>query len=399
MDLIKLDPTSYLGTSNIIGWTNCIWTERFRDAGEFELRTPRISETMNLIPEGSLVSLRDSSVVMEVEDHNVEADEDGVETLVTTGRTVEAVWLEGRYIDQAPYKKPAKMQGNSGTYNAITAAAALVWDAIMNNTGNSILVFPTQARPAYDVIPNLHVTLTRTIDQTAQEWWIENGPIYPVVMDFLVRYGAGIRIIRPPFIPNGLTSGTLAITFYSSGEAVAVTPQQGTRDRMKFDFYVGVNRTEGQSAVTPVIFDYQRGHLERDKYLFSSRNLRNIAGVDTSTGKYYVVAPGTPGLTGRQLKYLYIDGGDKPSDMSAADFQNASIQKGQIELAKYNRIAAMEADVTLRSPYKYKTDYDLGDKVTLRGRFGLRQTMQVTEYVRASDGTTEIGAPTLSLPS
>lgn len=404
MDVFKIDPNTYLGGEMVRGWTNMVWTERYLPAGEFELRTPRVDYTRALLPEETLIAVRDSAEVMQVETHEIETNDDGVDELKVTGRTIEAPWLESRHVFQAPYKKTAKMQGNSGTYNAITAAAAVVWDCLMNNTSNSILTFPVVVRYSSDYIPNLQVTLTRAINQTAEEWWFENGPAYPLVTDFLSRYGAGIRTIRPPYTPSGTTAGTNAITFLYSGEATSVN-QASTKDKLKIDFYVGVDRSENQQVNTPVIFDYARGHLDRARYLFSSQALKNTAHVVGANSDGTPIATTVfsdpvngPNLTGRARRWIYIDAGQAEVPQSAG-VPGFLEQKGEIELSKYNRIAAMESAITAKSPAKYGVDYALGDWITLRGNYGLKQTMMVSEYVRTSNGTVDQGYPTLVLPT
>ena len=68
--------------SLIEGWSSLIWTERFREAGEFELRTPRVAEHFTQMPEGAAISLLDSREVMLVDTHTIEKNEKGESELV-----------------------------------------------------------------------------------------------------------------------------------------------------------------------------------------------------------------------------------------------------------------------------------------------------------------------------
>lgn len=409
MDVIKLNPSTYVGQELVRGWTNMVWTERFLPAGEFELRTPLVEYTRNLIPEDSLISLRDSREVMQVEDINIETNEEGIDEAVVTGRTVEAPFLEGRTITEAGgYRQTFQMlsvgmedppsNGYGIGKTPIEAAMALVWNAI--NNPNNWSAITSAGNTPLNRIPNVSMTLTDHVDDTNLHWWLQNGPLYPVVQDFLIRGGAGVRNFRPPqpVYPSG--SKTVLTAVNQQGTILRYPGATGRVNDLYMDFYRGRDRTESQSAVTPVVFDWRKGHLDKPRYLFSTKNLMQLCFVDSPLGAVLAYSDNVagPNLSGRARRQMYIEGGDQ-GDLSNDAYIDSLIQKGEIELAKYNRIAAMESAVTVKAPAKYKVDYDLGDRVTLRGNYGFKQTVMVSEYVRASDGKTEEGFPTLILPS
>lgn len=402
MDVIKLNPSTYLGEELVRGWTNMIWTERFLPAGEFELRTPLVEWTRNLIPEDSLISLRDSREVMRVEDLEIETDDDGIEELKVTGRTEEAPLFENRLLGMGSYREPFRTQPlgpnpptGSWGYTATEAAGAIAWDMLANVSNWSVLK-PEYGNDPRNAIPNLSISMTEHLSTAKMYWWLENGPAYAVITDFLSRGGAGVRMVRPP--NNPATSSTEFLLVYPDGSIARLPADSYYTNRLQMDFYKGVNRSEGTS--NPVVFDYRLDHLEKTRYLFSSKNLRNIGVVKSKVGDVTVYANDevSPYLTGRARRYLYIDGGD-PGDIPLETFLSGLVQKGEIELAKYNRIAAMESGVSATAPAKYGVHYGLGDLVTLRGNHGFNQRMQVTEYVRTSNGFVDEGYPTLTLPT
>lgn len=406
MDIFKLDPTTYLPMSGLVkGWNNMVWVERYLPAGEFELRTHRVEEHMNLLSEGSLIGIRESREVMQVEDHNVDVDDDGLDELVITGRTFEAPLLEGRLLGMGNYKEPFRTQkNNTGDpaqgapgvgYTSVEAAAVVAWEVLLNSSNWSVLE-PGYGNNPNNVIPNLIMSITEYTNEVNQYWWLENGPAYPVILDFLTKARAGVRNVRPAYT---LPSPSVYFSVNDAGTIVTY-PGADFKTRLLMDFYRGLNRSEGQNAVPAVVFDWRKGQLARPRYLFSSKNLKNIAVVKSKIGSVDVYAnPDVdPYLTGRNRKYLYIDGGD-PGDIAQETFIQGLIQMGEIELAKYNRIAAMESSITAKTTSKYGQHYFLGDMVTLRAQYGLNQTMQVTEYMRASNGTVDTGVPTLTLPA
>lgn len=387
MDVIKVNDSTFQGRELVNHWTTMIWTERYLTAGEFELRSPRIDYILDRIPEDSLISLVDSKEVMQVEEHDIETDDDGIEEIVVKGRTVEAPFLENRALSMGTYREPWKMLQ---TYSALEAAAVVAWDMLCNDTNWTVLKSSFGNQPM-NQIPLLKMVLSGTVDPaTRMEWWLENGPAYSTVTDFLSRVGAGVRNIRPPYTAE-LPDRKIAVS-----PTGVISDSGGTNniEWLHMDFYHGVDRSE------EVIFDAEKGHLDRPRYLISNKNLRTIANVHSSIGSVFVYADDdvSPYQTGRDRRELYVDGGDV-GEVDPTEFTQGLVQKGEIELSKHNRLAAMESSVTAKAPSVYKRDYDLGDLVTLRGRHGFDQTMMVSEYVRTSDGTKDEGFPTLIQPT
>ena len=97
MEVLRLNPTTYLPDSLVEGYTSMIWTERYLENGEFEMKTPKVSETKALIPENSMLSLLDTQEVMFVETHSIGRDSNGISELTVKGRTFET-FLQKLYL-------------------------------------------------------------------------------------------------------------------------------------------------------------------------------------------------------------------------------------------------------------------------------------------------------------
>lgn len=389
MIVVRLEDSTYLPDDVIEGYSSMIWTERYLPAGEFELRTPLIEETRATLPEDSLIGLTDSDEVMVVETHEIDRDESGAATLVVKGRSFET-GMEQRYIPwMEGYRKTWKMQS---TYPDYGAAIALIWDTIINPTASSELTAAAYAHDIKNNIANVRVSQRVSASTPFQEWWLEAGELYPKVLEFLARSGYGIRNRRPI---NDVPGTQMML---SSTGALQVDPAI-VNSALWIEVYNGQDRSKEQTVNPAVEFSYGAGHLLSPKYLFSSKNFRNVAEVTSSVGSVLVYSSDSidPNISGRSRRTLYVDGGDAGT-ATLAQFTPAMVQKGEIELKKHNREAAIDAAISVSTPFKYGTDYGLGDKVTVTGEFGFSTTMMVHEYIRTETEDGDVGYPGLSLP-
>src|SRR5690349_11106372 len=182
MDLLTMDRNDFSVNELVEGYKTLIWTERFQPWGDFELHTEDIDYTRDLLPERSLCTLLDTNEVMMVDSHEIEDDEDGVPQLTIKGRTIDA-FLLNRVWKNAPYGKSVKMQHK---YTIKEACAALVWTAVVNDTGDDILR-ASSTYPAGNSIPHVICTVSMpagTDDGSVKARKLENGVIYDQLMTF-----------------------------------------------------------------------------------------------------------------------------------------------------------------------------------------------------------------------
>lgn len=393
MELLKLDPTTYLPVDYLDGHSSLIWTERFSELGEFELRTPLIEEYMEKLPEDTLVSHRETQEVFNVDTLNIETTDEGERELVIKGLSFEAI-LKDRMAYGSPHRQPWLLPRQ---YTAPQACALLAYNYLCNPYGKDLTKSAMYGMTPYNQVPNLGVGLrVSSFLPWTGDWWLESGEVYSQFTDWLARKNLGVRNVRPV---DPLETQQVDMT-YSSIDSNGVFGLEGSGGKLRIMIYTGFDRQEGQADYTgtPISFKYDEGDLNDPKYLFSTRDLKNVCTVGSSTGSVDVYADDnvSPYLTGRARRHLYLDGGDQ-GDIEHVAFITALVQKGEIELAKHNRKQLFDAEISESTPFKYKKDYDLGDRVTLYGEYGFRPTMRVNEYVRIDDDEGDRGYPTLIL--
>ena len=442
MDFVRLGEaysSTYLPDPIIEGYNSLIWTERFQEHGEFELKSFDLSLAEKL-PEDTLVSHLETREVMIVETHEIAMVGEGADAIpeiTIRGRSVPSI-LEGRWVEST-YQKKRRMRRK---YSATSALAVLLVNAVDNTSGKDITrgddESETPEKNDYswttrDAIPNVAVTESVAAEGTSRWWPLEQGILYPQFQKILVDADLGIRGIRP-VEPNPAVVLTVKSNLAERGVVTRTASSNVTG--LQFNVYAGVNRTTGDGAVK---FSLMQGHLENPIWLKSSRDFKTalevMSGVVEVKDQY---RPGESGYSGFRRKVMGFDAGspelpDEPAkpreprsnatkaqreqyrkdldawqdkwarwdnkrDRIVLEFREEQISAAQRELKKARRVNMFSGDVSALAPYVYKTDYDLGDRVLLFDGAGKSQEMIVSEFVRSEDTNGERGFPGLVLP-
>jgi len=419
MDVVRLNSTTYAVEKILDGFSSKIWTERYQDPGEFELRSYNIERTLYDLPEASLLSLRDSTQVMMVETHSIEQDGEGY-VLVTKGRSAECI-LESRVFSDAKYGKKIPMQKKYSIQNALMV---YLWNAVANTLGKSVVVKGKPAESIYDRIPNIKITDSTAGAGKAVTRRLENSDCYTQMKFWIDAGHFGIRMIRP--ISGAPSRKTAHVT---QGGTLTLPLEVATGITM--DIYSGVDRTTLQAARPAVIFSDAADDVSNKSYLFSSKDYKNVAVVISAHGPLHgkivtppaaaerdnpppIIPPPVGGATigdpvfvaanatpsGWSRRDLLVDAGTKDDGETTKEFLADLTDVGQEALTapEHSRQSVFDGVISPNTMYKYNVDYSLGDKVTLLGKYGVAKAMQVQEYVRTENATEgENGAPGLAL--
>lgn len=357
MDLYRIDDTDRMATSIIEGYDSLIWTERYRPAGDFQLKTAKIDATRTALPLNALVTLRDTLEVMIVETHSINVDPDGVRTLTVTGRTLES-FLENRV---AVLNNSALGDGGGSGDSILFLTAVTTASAAESFPDFGTGVDWRDGLYRYQFLDFTTKTLSISQRQVART------DCYSEMLKMLGEDNLGIRNERPPDL-------NIADSSYIIGV-----------------IYNGSNRS------ATVIFDVRAGHFENANYLWSTKGYKNAVYVAGPTGFAQVVAAGTTALSSFDRRTGVLNAPDVTQTSTAG--LNILKAKGRAYLAENKKTAMIDGTVSPNIPYKYKTHYFLGDTIKVIGEYGLNQTMMVTEYIRIEDSTGERGYPTIVDPA
>lgn len=362
MDVLRIDPDTWLPDQLIEGFSSFIWTERYLGGGEFELKTRKVNYTRNLLPQKSKIGVRDSQEVMTVENHSIDDSGEGME-LTVTGRTFEVGILQNRttvVVDTGP-----------GASNMWTYEDDDIWptDAAKALIMSQVTVCNEAPYQKVDRVSVANLVTNHPGEQLSYKH--EPGPLYDEIVRLLDIENAGIRNQLDLDANGGL----------------------------KIYIYRGVNRTVHQNDRDPVIFSVSAEHMVDPKYLFTIKDYKNMAYVVGPNWQQRVYAPGvSDSIQGEDRRILFVDASQIEAKSSTEKKIRQAKALGLSALAKQNQRVFFDSAVSPESPYIRGVHYNLGDRVTLVGDYGLSQTMIISEYVRTQDSSGERNLPTLVTP-
>lgn len=422
MDVYRLNKTNFVPDLLIeggdYGYDSMIWTERYLENGEFELKTPYVKRTLAQLPEGALLSHRDTREVMLVESRLITTTDDG-DILTVKGRSLTS-FVDYRYLEGPYPKKKYKM---ARQYQAHDAALVLLWNCFVNTTTNDATRPGDNAlRDILDTVPDTCVTDSTNFNGVVRKRWLTGGQMGPQLRSLLDEENVGFRTIRPNTGTAKVVSITKSDLADDNGIVTRTTDDNVTK--LRWDIYNGQDRRRQGPSPKEVIFNYDSGHIEDPTYLYSIENYNTMAFVISETGvkKYYRDRPEDAPKSGLDRRVIWVDGGEvetkkvpqkKASNETQAefetrrdniideneaareDFRDDLDRAGKSALKKSDRVLLMDGKVSPDCPHKYKVHYDLGDSVTLVGRYDFDQTMRVSEYVRTDDAEGDRGFPGL----
>lgn len=365
MELVTLN-ASMQQEKLVEAYDSLIWTERFNTVGDFQLDTGLIDYYMastSPLQEGTLVSLRESQEVMVVETRKIIRKKNDAATLTITGRSLESV-LDRRFCLQS-------VTAGIGDWNVnFKTPSDAAWYVI-----NQICVLGL-LDPA-DIFPTSQIQFPAPGDYNAstgpvKQFTIPRGNLLSVVLQ-LLQTEAKADATTTPATPATVQHGIRAVR--PTSDAIAYNSVQ---------IYTGVDRSG------TVYFDGTRQLLDDGSYLFSKVGSATSVYVLGSTA--FKLEKGATTPTGFDRRVIGVD-----TSNSGISDANAIKAQGIQSLGEANETAIFDGSINQDlNPYKFGTDYGLGDIVKLVGDYGLDKKARVTEYIRSKDNASgEKSYPTL----
>lgn len=334
----------------IENYSSLVWTERYRPAGDFELQTPDIEKMMATLPLGSLVSQQDTLEVMIVETYTITNNGDS-DILKVSGRSLSTI-LEARAAVSG--NLPLNNYSWAFTNYPSALAGAIIQTQIIDGVND-----------VKDIIPRVYRTSNIHKTEVNSYHIISRGNLYDAVMELLEDGDLGMRCERA-------TTGSS----YDFG----------------FTIYDGVDKTSS------VVLLADNGDFRMKQYVSSIKG-----SVDTVYGASPNVfsklsRSGTSSFTGLKRRVGLNDCSDIKASTTAIETQMLA-SRNRSYLTRTTPLTAFECEVSPDIPFKYKTDYYLGDKVKCIGKYNIVQSPMVVEYIRVEDENGDRAYPTLALPS
>lgn len=326
-----------------------IWSDRYNEAGDFELYTTALQEYWDVCQRGYYLYFQESAHLMIIEDREIMSSfEDGVH-LIVTGRSLESI-LERRVV-----------------WGQVVFEGMSVKDIIIKLLNDNIISPSDSDRK----IPNFilgdfqNETEVRSMTATLDAQYTGDD-LYSIIKNLCQVYGLGFKI-----------------TLNESNQFV-------------FDLYEGKDRTYGQFENPYIVFSPSQENITSSNYKDSDRTLKTVALV-LGEGEGYnrkftsIQSSQENSLTGLSRRELYVDARDISStteegDIIESDEYYKMLQtRGSEKLAENVVTQVMDGEVDPYVTYEYKKDYDMGDIVQIVNELGMEMKARVSEYIYSHD--------------
>lgn len=360
MELFKFTSTSgspFLGGAVINKAKQITWVERYRQPGEFKIEAPLESGLREFLPIGTFISHVNTEEVMLVEDHNFKDDSKKGPTIAITGRSLDVV-TENRIVgaNQA-YGSPTPPP------DEYILAAAPLGAQVAALISQHILA--GQVADPNDEIPYLIVSNTIPSEGEQVARTVKRSPVHKAAIELLEIGDYGIKTIRQP---DG---------------------------NVRLELHKGVDRS------ATVSFSWRSGEITSSEYLLSSRKNKNTALVK---GRYVEQMVYTAGANNYNRRVLLVEATDLddyldeiPTGIELDMIRSKMTVRGQQAIQANNEINIVRSDISDRTKFKYRKDYQVGDIVSIDGAFNIMDNRRVTEFTEIEDETGETGHPTLEI--
>jgi hypothetical protein len=343
----------------IEGFQSFIWTERWQDAGDFQIVIKSTYQNRQLLQPETLLAMNQSKRIMKVDTVSDVTDQNGVRNLTVTGFSLEAL-LKDRVA------MPAITDTTTTPNWVITDTPANIIRYMFNQICVACVL------SGNDTIPFYHsgtLLPAGSIPEDSDPITVTAAPdtLFNTIQKLAQAYFLGFRLVR-----NG-----------DAGE-------------IYFEVYTGNDLTSDQTVRSPVIFDPNMDNLGGVSLLTSTAAIKTVAYVYAQNGSAVVYSPtANPDATGLDRRVLLVNSSN--SDPAGPDLSAALAQEGLLALTNQRTVYAFDGQLPQEVPYAYGVDYNLGDLVEERNSDGFGNQMYVTEQIFSSDNTGEKQYPTLTV--
>ena len=321
--------------------TSFIWIRRYWKEGEFKLLVPFTSINAKLLVKNNLIMKKDDNEAAQIKYVTITKNALGLEEIEVQGKFI-THWLDKRVV--------------MNQVVASDTAQAIIERLVEQN-----------ALTGSRAIPLLEMITPKPDLQTE-----------------LIQYAS------EPFLPTLLTVSSLAKS-YKLGFKIETDTK--TKKHV-FKVTKGKDLTADQTENRPCIFSQEFDNIYEQEFVNSIENLKTVCyvGGEEKEGQERIVvevgaATGNERdeffLSASDITQTYMDG-ETEVTMPLETYVEMLRQRGVEELQSRVETLSFSSKVNVYSNLKYKTDFDIGDRVTcVDKRWGIRINVIITEITES----------------
>lgn len=323
--------------------TSAIWARRYHTPNDFELYFPASDEMLALITDDCYITREDRPEVMIVEHIEIVTSKENGNYLCVTGRGAEGLLARRIVWEQT-------------TVNGRVDAA--LYRLIDENAIN-----PANAERALPIAMNVPNVSSNTI--RAQ---YTGTNLLEAVQETCKAYGLGFCAV--------------------TDNHAFVVP--------RLELFAGLDRSEGQTENSPVIFSAEYENLLSSSYILDTADYKNVAAV-AGEGEGKARKRATYGsASGLHRREVFVDARDlstNDGEISADDYTAQLQARGAESIAESPVSETFDGEIDT-SNFVLDDDYTLGDIVTVENEYSIRKNVRIVAIVESWDENGYTAIPT-----
>lgn len=330
------------------------WTDRYNEAGDFELIVIASKEMISTIRTDYYLYFQQSEHLMIIEDIEILTDLEEGNRIKVTGRSLESI-LDRRVILNKTTFKPNNLfkSAVSKILNDSMGANAPAWRKISN----------------FVVSSSSGAALNSMQLEVGAQYLGEN--VYDTVVELCKLKRVGFKVL--------LTED----------------------NKFAFSLYVGVDRTTANETVVPVIFSPYFENISNTTYYRSTKTMKTINYVvgeevgeeGHKTRERIAVTRGGGKYTGIKRREMYTDARDishkdeDDNDITPQNYTKLLVQRGKEKISEdeNSAVETFEGEVDYKTAFVYDVDYRLGDMVEVADIYGHETPARISEILFSFD--------------
>jgi hypothetical protein len=350
MELIILD-SAFEPIGVIDAFESLIWTDRYFEAGDFELQTSPNSDNIASLMNGRYATMKESEHFMVIEELHIITDPINGSKMTVKGRSGESI-SDRRIVERA-----------------------IEFDEISVDEVARFLLTESFIYPVGNYSENRIVNNFEYLPSTDEN-----------VYTILISSQYGKKIVYDSLVDLS----------YSSGLGWKLTLSEDKK--LQFQLYSGVDRSYDQLESPYVVFSPDFENLLNSTYIATTKLLKTVCYTGGEKGVENVqmlleVDSSNGEKIGLERREMYLDAQDVKRvdddgyELTDEQYEARLYRRGLEELSKNSAMSLFSSEVDPTETFVYGVDFFLGDILQVKNEYGYEGKSRVVEVTRSVDGS------------
>lgn len=327
---------NYEITTIVDDYTSLMWCKRYADVGALDLEIEASKENLNVFKKGYYITRDDDDAIFRIESLEIESDENGNDKLIIGALDCKCI-LHQRITWSQIFLNNSDVQ------------------AFIKEMLNFNFIAPSDTRRRINLrfddneeLNGIGVATTRqsTYDDIGEK-----------VIELCKTYNLGCKV-------------------YFNYET----------QKFHFKLFEGVDRSINQMENPRIIFAPNNDNMFSSKYDFDMSESKNVALVGGEGEGLERKLRSVGNASGLDRRETFIDASSAKDEGDLVDYYDALINEGKNKLSELVATSKFEAEID-PTVYKYKTDFNLGDVVTVENNYGVIINARIVEIIETWDNS------------